>query len=57
METIGDAYMVVGGAPVITKLHAVKVCEMAMAMVRSITELTDPSSGETMSIRVGKYCN
>ena len=55
VETIGDAYMVVGGAPVKTKLHAVRIVEMAFAMVKSIVQLSDPSTGDPISIRVGKY--
>ncbi len=55
VETIGDAYMVVGGAPVKTKLHAVRIVEMSIAMKENIVELIEPSTGENMAIRVGKY--
>lgn len=45
METIGDAYMAVGGAPVKDVLHAARTCDMAMDMVDAIQDLTDPSTG------------
>ncbi len=45
METIGDAYMAVGGAPVKDALHAARTCDMALDMVDAIQDLTDPSTG------------
>ena len=45
VETIGDAYMVVGGAPVICDQHAQRVCDMAFDMLAAIQDLTDPSTG------------
>jgi class 3 adenylate cyclase len=45
VETIGDAYMAVGGAPVKDVLHAARTCDMAMDMVDAIQDLTDPSTG------------
>lgn len=45
VETIGDAYMVVSGAPEKDFNHAEKVCDMALDMVEAITDLKDPSSG------------
>ena len=46
VETIGDAYMVVAGAPERQANHGEMVCNMALDMVEAITELTDPSTGE-----------
>lgn len=46
METIGDAYMVVSGAPEKDQNHAEKVCDMALDMVEAITDLKDPSTGQ-----------
>lgn len=54
METIGDAYMVVSGAPEITVYHALNICNMALDMIASMVELSDPSTGGHMRIRVGK---
>jgi hypothetical protein len=45
VETIGDAYMVVSGAPDKEDNHAEKVCDMALDMVEAITDLKDPSTG------------
>ncbi|XP_055996229.1 soluble guanylate cyclase 88E-like isoform X2 [Ostrea edulis] len=53
VETIGDAYMVVSGAPEITAYHALNICNMAMDMISSMVELSDPSTGGHMRIRVG----
>ncbi|KAI5738418.1 hypothetical protein M8J77_006776 [Diaphorina citri] len=53
VETIGDAYMVVSGAPEREHNHAEKVCDMALDMVDAITDLKDPSTGAHLQIRVG----
>lgn len=45
VETIGDAYMVVSGAPEKEGNHAERVCDMALDMVDAITDLKDPSTG------------
>lgn len=55
METIGDAYMVVSGAPEKDINHAEKVCDMALDMVEAITDLKDPSMGTHLRIRVGVH--
>lgn len=57
VETIGDAYMVVSGAPDQEECQADKVCHMALDMVDVIGGLKDPSTGESLRIRVGElYC-
>ncbi|XP_033322486.1 guanylyl cyclase at 88E isoform X1 [Megalopta genalis] len=53
VETIGDAYMVVSGAPVKEIDHAHRVCDMALDMVEAITDLKDRSTGLHLQIRVG----
>ncbi|XP_041985381.1 soluble guanylate cyclase 88E isoform X2 [Aricia agestis] len=55
VETIGDAYMVVSGAPEKEDNHAEKVCDMALDMVDAIKDLKDPSTGSHLSIRVGVH--
>ncbi|XP_033751645.1 soluble guanylate cyclase 88E-like [Pecten maximus] len=53
VETIGDAYMGVAGAPDVTKFHAASICNMALDMLVTMTDLINPTSGESMKIRVG----
>lgn len=48
VETIGDAYMVVSGAPVKESDHADRVCDMALDMVEAITDLKDRSTGTSL---------
>ncbi|XP_071545685.1 soluble guanylate cyclase 88E [Panulirus ornatus] len=55
VETIGDAYMVVAGAPERQANHGEMVCDMALDMVEAITELKDPSTGNHLRIRVGVH--
>ncbi|XP_044749063.1 soluble guanylate cyclase 88E isoform X2 [Coccinella septempunctata] len=55
VETIGDAYMVVSGAPEKEGNHAERVCDMALDMVEAITDLKDPSTGLHLKIRVGVH--
>lgn len=45
VETIGDAYMAVGGAPVKNEFHPARICDMALDMVDAIQDLKDPSTG------------
>ncbi|XP_055900175.1 soluble guanylate cyclase 88E-like isoform X1 [Biomphalaria glabrata] len=53
VETIGDAYMAVSGAPTVTKYHALHMCDMALDMRSSMNNLLNPSNNETMKIRIG----
>ncbi|XP_046748262.1 soluble guanylate cyclase 88E isoform X4 [Diprion similis] len=55
VETIGDAYMVVSGAPDKEHDHADRVCDMALDMVEAITDLKDPSTEQHLQIRVGVH--
>lgn len=58
VETIGDAYMVVSGAPEKEGNHAERVCDMALDMVDAITDLKDPSTGKyTFVFFYGKNFN
>lgn len=43
METIGDAYMVVGGLPEPNKSHAADVCNQALDMLMCSKMVKDPT--------------
>ncbi|XP_064606184.1 guanylate cyclase soluble subunit beta-2-like [Liolophura sinensis] len=53
VETIGDAYMVVSGAPEISETHAQKVSNFAMDMVEDAANVSSPATGLPIQIRVG----
>ncbi|XP_064413007.1 guanylate cyclase soluble subunit beta-2 [Latimeria chalumnae] len=53
VETIGDAYMVVGGIPVPVTSHAERVCNFALGMRIAAKEVMNPITGNPIQIRVG----
>ncbi|KAM9192762.1 LOW QUALITY PROTEIN: guanylate cyclase soluble subunit beta-2-like [Dugong dugon] len=53
VETIGDAYMVVGGIPVPVGSHAQSVANFALGMKISASKVENPVTGEPIQIRVG----
>uniref|UniRef100_A0A8C6QJK7 guanylate cyclase n=1 Tax=Nannospalax galili TaxID=1026970 RepID=A0A8C6QJK7_NANGA len=53
VETIGDAYMVVGGVPVPVENHAQRVANFALGMRISAEDVMNPVTGEPIQIRVG----
>ncbi|XP_074644360.1 guanylate cyclase soluble subunit beta-2-like [Tubulanus polymorphus] len=53
VETIGDAYMVVGGVPEPIKNHAEKVANFALDMIEKSMEVHSPATGKPLQIRVG----
>ncbi|KAM8722710.1 guanylate cyclase soluble subunit beta-2, partial [Acanthopagrus schlegelii] len=55
VETIGDAYMVVGGVPVPTDTHAVRVANFSLGMRVAAREVTNPVTGKPIQIRVGLH--
>uniref|UniRef100_A0A8C1WZS8 guanylate cyclase n=1 Tax=Cyprinus carpio TaxID=7962 RepID=A0A8C1WZS8_CYPCA len=52
-QTIGDAYMVVGGVPVPTDTHAERVANFALSMRTAAREVTNPITRQSLQIRVG----
>lgn len=55
VETIGDAYMVLCGAPVCTIHHAEYTANFAMDIIQATSKINDPSTSKSLKIRVGKY--
>ncbi|XP_061309001.1 guanylate cyclase soluble subunit beta-2-like isoform X1 [Pezoporus flaviventris] len=53
VETIGDAYMVVGGVPVPVSTHAERVANFALGMIIAAKDVQNPVSGNPIQIRVG----
>ncbi|CAG0885214.1 unnamed protein product [Cyprideis torosa] len=53
VETIGDAYMVVCGAPDPDPFHAQRVAAQAFGMIQESQQVTNPSTGKSIQIRVG----
>nr|XP_020633925.1 guanylate cyclase soluble subunit beta-2-like [Pogona vitticeps] len=53
VETIGDAYMVVGGVPVPVSTHAERVANFALGMIIAAKDIKNPVSGNPIQIRVG----
>ncbi|XP_033895800.2 guanylate cyclase soluble subunit beta-2-like [Acipenser ruthenus] len=55
VETIGDAYMVVGGVPIPVLSHAERVANFALGMIIAAREVTNPVTGNPIQIRVGLH--
>ena len=57
VETIGDAYMVICGAPELTPNHAEYVTDFAFSIIEATSKINDPSTKESLKIRVGECFN
>ncbi|XP_059369658.1 guanylate cyclase soluble subunit beta-2-like [Carassius carassius] len=55
VETIGDAYMVVGGVPIPMSSHTERVANFALGMIIAAKEVTNPVTGDPIQIRVGLH--
>ncbi|XP_062845379.1 guanylate cyclase soluble subunit beta-2 [Trichomycterus rosablanca] len=55
VETIGDAYMVVGGVPIPKETHAERVANFALGMRIAAREVNSPITGQPIQIRVGLH--
>ncbi|XP_058237368.1 guanylate cyclase soluble subunit beta-2 [Hemibagrus wyckioides] len=55
VETIGDAYMVVGGVPIPKDTHAERVANFALGMRIAAREVKNPITGQPIQIRVGLH--
>ena len=50
VETIGDAYMVVGGLPERNTTHAVNVANQALDMMHYCKQVTRPDNKELITV-------
>ena len=50
METIGDAYMVVGGLPTRCDNHAERVCNQAMDMIKYSQRVRNPVDSQSINV-------
>lgn len=55
VETIGDAYMVVGGAPNRTPYHVEYVLDCARSFVEAIDAMIERSTQQKIRIRIGVH--
>ena len=55
VETIGDAYMVICGAPELTPNHAEYVTDFAFSIIEATSKINDPSTNKSLMIRVGMF--
>ncbi|XP_051535348.1 guanylate cyclase soluble subunit beta-2-like [Myxocyprinus asiaticus] len=55
VETIGDAYMVVGGVPIPVSSHTERVANFALGMIIAAKEVTNPVTDGPIQIRVGLH--
>ncbi|MFN8360787.1 MAG: adenylate/guanylate cyclase domain-containing protein [Candidatus Kapaibacterium sp.] len=53
IKTIGDAYMVVSGAPIPRSDHAEAIAHFALDMVEAMKEFRSISTGEEIQVRIG----
>ncbi|XP_055502363.1 guanylate cyclase soluble subunit beta-2 [Leucoraja erinacea] len=53
VETIGDAYMVVGGVPIPVSSHAERVANFSLAMIIAANGIMNPVTGRPIQLRVG----
>ena len=50
VETIGDAYMVVGGLPMRCNNHAERVCNQALDMIKYSQRVKNPVNGQSINV-------
>jgi guanylate cyclase 2F len=55
VETIGDAYMVVGGLPVKDKNHAQQIADFALLVQTAVQAVKSPIDGTPIRIRIGLH--
>ena len=55
VENIGDAYMVISGAPISTPHHAEYITDFAFSSIEATSKINDPSTQNSLRIRVGMW--
>ena len=50
VETIGDAYMVVGGVPEVIPDHAQRIANQGMDMILKAGEVKSPATGKALQV-------
>ncbi|XP_078587166.1 soluble guanylate cyclase gcy-31-like [Branchiostoma floridae x Branchiostoma japonicum] len=55
VETVGDDYMLVSGAPVRIKDHAERMCDMSLDMLVAAKNIIDPVTEDQIAIRIGMH--
>ena len=50
METIGDAYMVVGGVPEVATDHAERIANQGIDMILKAAEVKSPATGKPIQV-------
>jgi len=55
VENIGDAYMVISGAPISTPHHAEYITDFAFSSIEATSKINDPSTQKSLRIRVGMW--
>jgi guanylate cyclase len=55
VDTIGDAYMLVSGAPTPTPHHAEFICDYALALLAAVAPMIESTSGQDVKIRGGRH--
>mmetsp|Transcript_8002 Transcript_8002/g.17485 ORF Transcript_8002/g.17485 Transcript_8002/m.17485 type:complete len:823 (-) Transcript_8002:571-3039(-) len=53
VETIGDAYMLVGGLPVRDAKHAEQIADFALLVSKAVQAVKSPADGTPIRIRIG----